>query len=212
MEADPFEQGDGCGVAGQHGGLDAVESHLLEPMPQDGGDCLGHQALAPVAACKVIADDGEVIVLVPPRVAARSDDLRAAVRQQAPPQRLALPELASSLGCERMALVNAGERVPGVVLSHPAVAEDVEQPRAVRLSDLTQDQPGCSQHHRVAEHDPIVTRKGHYPATRRRRTAGRLRTATTALGPRDNRPEACGRELATTDSSGAGRPRTKCSF
>jgi hypothetical protein len=42
--------------AGQHGGLDAVEFQLLEPMAQDGGDCLGHQALAPVAACQVIAD------------------------------------------------------------------------------------------------------------------------------------------------------------
>jgi hypothetical protein len=34
LEADPSEQADGSGVAGQHGGLDAVEFHLLEPMAQ----------------------------------------------------------------------------------------------------------------------------------------------------------------------------------
>lgn len=153
LEADPFEQAGGSGVSGQDGGLDAVEFHLLGPVAQDGGDCLGHQAVAPVAAGQVIADDGEVVVVVPPGVAACSDDLRAVVRLQAPPQRLVLPELAGGLGRERVALVDAGEGVSGVVLGGLAVAEDVEQPGAVGFGDLAQDQPGCSQHHWVAGHD-----------------------------------------------------------
>src|ERR1019366_2069622 len=72
--AGPAEQRGRRGVAGQHGGLHAMQRHLLEPEPQDRRDGLGHQATTPVVPGQVVSEEGEAVLLAPAGVPAGADD------------------------------------------------------------------------------------------------------------------------------------------
>jgi hypothetical protein len=76
-------------VAGQHPGLDPVETQDGEPVPDDGRGRLGREASAPRAARDLVPDFGASMLPVEPEQSHRADHLAVLDQLDGPADRLA---------------------------------------------------------------------------------------------------------------------------